>query len=247
LVYELAPDLHVEEATVRFCGFRIQTRMAVVVLPGARLLLYSPVWLTPQLGAELARLGEVAYVLSPNKIHNLTLAAYAEAYPQAQIHAPPGLAERRPALRIDAVLGDEAPPAWRDHVDQALTAGNVFFSEAVLLHRPSRTLLVGDLVENFDASTASVVGRAFARLFGVGREPVASPELRLYTLDADAAARALARIASWDFERIFLCHGRLVTEHAKEVFARVGEGVVRAARGRSRAARALLRRLAAWQ
>lgn len=246
-MYALADELYVEEATIRFYGFRLRTRMAVVVLPQGRLLLYSPVWLTDTLRSELAQLGEVAFVLSPNKIHNQTLAAYAEAYPAAEIHLPPGLAERRPELRVTAVLGDEAPPAWRDRLDQVLTGGNVFFSEVLLFHRPSRTLLVGDLVENFDASTASPLARAAARLFGVVSAPVASPEFRLYTHDADAAARSFERAARWDFQRIFLCHGALIEEDAKGTFQRVTEGVLRAARGRSRATRFCLRQLARAQ
>jgi hypothetical protein len=246
-LYRFAEDLYLEESTVRFYGFRVQTRMAVVVLPGGRLLLYSPIWLTPQLGAELERLGEVAYIVSPNKIHNQTLAAYARSHPRARIHAPPGLAERCPDVPVGATLGDEAPPAWREQLDQVLTRGNVFFAEAVLFHRLSRTLLVGDLVENFDESTASRLGRAAARLFGVGGRPVASPEFRFYTHDADAAAQSFARIARWDFERIFLCHGALVSEDARRVFQDVTDGVVRSARRRTRASRWLLRGLAAVQ
>lgn len=246
-MYEFAQDLYVEESLIRFYGFRLQTRMAVIPLPQSRLLLYSPVGLTRQLRSELERLGEVAYILSPNKIHNQTLPAYADAYPSAEIHASPGLIDRCPDLPITGTLGDEAPPAWRDQIDQALTAGNVFFSEVVLLHRPSRTLLVGDLVENFDESTASVFGRAGARLFGVGRQPIGSPEFRLYTHDAQAAAQAFARIARWDFDRIFLCHGSLISEEAKQVFQLVTDGIVRSARRRSRASRWLLRRLATVQ
>jgi hypothetical protein len=221
--------------------------MAVVLLPGGRLLLYSPVWLTPQVSSELERLGEVAYILSPNKIHNQTLRAYAQAYPEAEIHVPPGLINRCPELRVSGTLGDEAPPAWRDQMDQALTSGNVFFSETVLLHRPSGTLLVGDLVENFDESTASVLGRAVAHLVGVGRQPVASPEFRLYTHDSEAAARTFERIVSWDFDKIFLCHGGLIPEDGKHVLELVIDGVLRSARGRTRASRWVLRRLASMQ
>jgi hypothetical protein len=221
--------------------------MAVVLLPGRRLLLYSPVWLTPHVASDLERLGDVAYVLSPNKIHNQTLQAYAEAYPEAEIHAPPGLAERCPDLRITATLGGEAPRAWRDCLDQTLTSGNVFFCEAVLLHRASRTLLVGDLVENFDESTASVLGLAVARLFGVGGHPVASPEFRFYTHDSKAAQGSFERIAAWDFDRIFLCHGSLITTEVGPALRGATDSVLRVARGRTRAARWLLRKLASLQ
>ena len=244
---QFADGIYIEEAVVRFYGVQLQTRMAVVLLPLGRLLLYSPIWLTPALRSELERLGQVAYILSPNKIHNQALRGYAEAFPKAEIHAPPGLAERCPDLRIGRTLEDEAPPEWRDTLDQALTAGNVFFSEAILLHRASRTLLVGDLVEYVDGSTLSGFGRAAARLFGVGSEPVGSPEFRLYTHDPDLAARAFARIEAWDFDKIFLCHGRLITEDAKRVLKRVTDGIQQASQQRTRASRWLLRRMASLQ
>lgn len=239
--------LHVAEGRVRFYGFRLRTRMAAVALAEGRLLLYSPVPWTPELDRQLAALGRVAFLLAPNKIHNQTLAEWCRRHPDAELHAPPGLPERRADLPVKAVLGDEVPAAWRDELDLALTRGNVFLSEALLLHRRSRTLLCGDLVENLDASTASPLGRAAARAFGVGSHPVASPEHRLYTHDADSAARAFERVQAWDFGRIFLCHGGLVTRDAKEVFDEVTEGVLSAARRRSRASRWLLRRLAALQ
>lgn len=244
---QFAEDVYTEEATIRFYGFQLQTRMAVVLLPQSRLLLYSPIWLTPQLRSELDQLGRVAYILSPNKIHNQTLRSYAEAFPEAQIHAPPGLAERCPDLRIDGTLENHAPREWRETLDQALTAGNLFFSETVLLHRASRTLLVGDLVEYIDTTTVSGVGRAAARLFGVGNEPVGSPEFRLYTHDADLAARAFARIQAWEFDKIFLCHGRLITHDAKNALESVTEGILRAAGARTRPARWALRRMASLQ
>jgi hypothetical protein len=221
--------------------------MAIVRLPGQRLLLYSPVWLTPRLHGELQELGEVRYILSPNKIHSQTLPAYADAFPRAELHAPPGLVERRPDLRVTATLSDRPPDDWSQELDQALTAGNVFFSEAVLFHRSSRTLLVGDLVENLDESSTTRWGGALARLFGIGREPVASPEFRLYTHDAEVAATAFARILSWDFDRIFLCHGALITENARRILQHVTSAVVHTAQRRTRASRRLLRGLASLQ
>lgn len=244
---ELAPDLFVEESTVRFYGVRLRTRMAVVRLEGSRLFLYSPVFLTPAVRSDLSRLGDVTFVVSPNKIHHQAWPAYQEAYPGARFLAPPGLPERRPDLRFDGVLGDAPESGWEGALDHVLTAGNVFFSEAVFFQRSTGTLLVADLVENFDEHTASRLGRGLAALFGVGSRPVASPEFRLYTHDAEAAEAAFARIRAWPFHRIFLCHGALIERDAPAVFAGVCRGVVEAARRRGRISRWLLRRLAGLQ
>ena len=221
--------------------------MATIRFRDGRLLLYSPVFLTPALRQELDRLGRVAFLVSPNKIHNQTLAAYRDAFPEAALHAPPGLPERRPDIRFDAVLGNETNPAWSEELDQALTAGNVFFTEALLLHRRSRTLLVGDLIENIDEHTLSRIGRSIAALFGVPSRPAASPEFRFYTHDAGAAATALDRVREWPFERIFLCHGGLIERDAKAVFEAVSRELVGKAQRRGRLTRALLRRLADLQ
>jgi len=176
---EFANDLFVAESSVRFYGFRIQTRMAAVRLDGGRLFLYSPVSLTQHLRDELARLGEVAFIVSPNKIHNLTLAQYREAFPAAKLLVPPGLPERRPDLRVDGVLSEQALESCSPELEHILTGGSVFFSEALFFHRPSRTLLVGDFVEKIGPGIVSPAARAAARLFGVRQQAMASPEFSL--------------------------------------------------------------------
>lgn len=246
-MYEFADGVFVEDSSVRFYGFRIQTRMAVVSLPGRRLLLYSPVSLSSSLREELGALGEVACVVSPNKIHNLTLAAYRDAYPEARFCAPPGLPERRPDLNFEVVLTEEPEGAWQPELDHVLSQGNLFFSEALFFHRRSRTLLVGDFVENFDRDTASGPARAVARLFGVRARPMASPEFRFYTCDAEAAKRSFDRVRRWDFARIFLCHGRLIEVDAKAVFDDVCRELLEEVRARSRLARSLYRQIARFQ
>jgi hypothetical protein len=221
--------------------------MAVVRLPDG-LLLYSPLAPTEELRTELASLGPVAWLVSPNKIHNQTLAACRAAWPDAELVAPPGLRERRPDLEFDRVLGvGPPPPGWAGELDVALTGGNVFFSEALLLHRSSRTLLTGDLVENIGPGTASAMARAAARIFGVRPRPMPSPEFRYYTHDAAAAADALAPVLGWRFERIFLCHGDLIEAEAPAVFRSVSEELLTVARGRGAPARAFFRTMARWQ
>jgi hypothetical protein len=221
--------------------------MAAIRLSDGQLFLYSPVFLDPELRARLDRLGTVAFVVSPNKIHNLTLAEYRDSYPHARLYAPPGLPERRPDLSFDAVLTDTPEPPWQQELDQALTQGNVFFSEALFLHRRSRTLLVGDLVEDIQRETASGLARAAASLFGVRPRPMASPEFRFYTHDPEAAEAALSRVKRWEFERIFLCHGRPIVSDAQQVFEEVCDELIEETRRRGSFRHWLLRQLAKAQ
>ena len=244
---EFVPGIHLVESSVRFYGFRIQTRMTVVQLSDSRLLVHSPVALDAAIRRDLDSLGEVGFVVSPNKIHHLSIGEYADAYPRAKVFASPGLPERRPDLTFEGVLGDQPDPGWAADLDQAEIRGNVFFAEIVFLHRSSRTLIVADLVENLDRETASRFGRALARLFGVGSTPVASPEHRLYTSDVEAAAESLERLRSWDIERIVLSHGGLIESDGRAVLNAVGEELLSRVRRRSNASKKLLALLARLQ
>jgi hypothetical protein len=244
---EFVPGIHLVESTVRFYGVRVQTRMTVIRLSDSRLFVHSPVGLDAAIRRALDALGEVAFIVSPNKIHHLSIGEYIDAYPGAKTFASPGLPERRPDLSFDGVLGDQPDPAWATELDQAEIRGNIFFSEIVFLHRASRTLLVTDLVENFDRGTASALGRTLARLFGVGSEPVASPEHRLYTSDARAAAESFERIQSWDFERIVLSHGSLIESDGRAVMKAVGEHLLGQVGRRSTPAKKILAALARLQ
>jgi hypothetical protein len=244
---EFADEVFVEESSVRFYGFLIQTRMAVIRLSGNRLFLYSPVPLRSGLRDEIERLGHVAFIVSPNKIHNLALTEYRAAYPQAKFFAPPGLPERRPDLSFDAVLSGQPIQDWSAELEYVLTKGNLFFSEAFFFHRSTRTLFVGDFVERMGPGVASAFALAAARLFGVRPHPMASPEFRFYTENAEALRESIAQVLRWPLERIFLCHGELVSAGGREVFSQVGESVLRELEARGPVARFLFRQIAKAQ
>ena len=215
-------NLWYTEGTVRFYGVLIQSRMAVSKLDGDALWVWSPLPMTEEIAGTLDDLGRVAHIVSPNKIHNQGLDSFHIRYPDAKLWASPGLRERRPELEYAGVLADRPEAAWSEHVDQRLTAGNAFFSEAVFFHRASRTLIVADLVENISRHTVpSRTGRRLAKLMRIYGRALPSPEFRMYTFDAEAARRKLDEINAWPFERILLAHGDLITENAHEVFQKV--------------------------
>ncbi len=130
-------------------GFRYPTRMAVVRLTGGGLLVWSPVGLDDDLAAELAVLGEVAVLVAPNSLHDLHLAQWRSAFPTARLYAAPGVAAKRADLRIDVELGAAPPGDWPADLDYVLMAGNAITTEAVFFHRPSRTVLFTDLLQQF--------------------------------------------------------------------------------------------------
>lgn len=143
------PDIWtVEGDPVRLLTIPFTTRMTIVRLPGGGLWMHSPVAPARARALAIGALGELRHVVAPNRFHNLFVGPWLEEHPDATSWAGPGLAERCPQLRVDHVLTDEAPAAWREVIDQVVFRGSRFIEEVMFVHRPSRTLIVTDLIQN---------------------------------------------------------------------------------------------------
>jgi len=209
-----------EGPTVSFFGFPYPTRMAVARLSDASVWVWSPVALTPELAKEVEALGPVRHIVSPNKLHHLFLRQWFERWPDARVHAPPGLARKKPALRFDAELGDGPDPAWAADIDQAIFRGSLALEEAVFFHRASRTAIFGDLIQRFPESQVSGWKGALMRLDGlVGKNGSTPREWRASFLRRGPARAARERVLGWKPERLLIAHGECAQSGATEIVA----------------------------
>ncbi|HEX7689926.1 MAG TPA: DUF4336 domain-containing protein [Burkholderiaceae bacterium] len=203
---------------VSFYGFPYPTRMAVVQLASGALWVWSPVALTDELAAEVAALGPVRYIVSPNRLHHLFLSAWARRWPEARLYAPPGLAAKRPDLHFHGELGDTPDPAWAQDIDQAVFRGSFALTEVVFFHARSRTAIVGDLIQRFDTSTLSAWKGLLLKLDGLAGEHGSTPrELRITFLRRGAARAARDKVLGWQPEQLLIAHGRCVQGGATPV------------------------------
>lgn len=212
----------VEGPVVRFLGaFPYPTRMVVARLAGGDLWLWSPIEWSAALAEALSTLGPVRHLVAPNKIHHLFLSGWVERFPEARLHAAPGLARKRRDLHFDTELGDAPDPAWDGEIDQVVFRGSLFMEEVVFFHRPSRSALVCDLIQRFDASTQSGWRGALMRLDGlVGADGSTPREWRASFLRRGAARRALATALDWNPERLLIAHGELPRENGRAALER---------------------------
>jgi len=216
------PSLYVADGpAVPFFGFPYPTRMAIAQLRDGSLWVWSPIALTPELERAVESLGPVRQIVSPNKIHHLFLKEWAEKWPEAVLHAPPGLARRRPDLRFDAELGDAADAAWADDIDQVIFRGSIALDEVAFFHRPSRTAILGDLVQRHDPERMKGLKGMLMRLDGLVGENGSTPrEWRASFLRRGAARAARTRLLAWNPERLLIAHGACAQQDAGEILTR---------------------------
>ncbi len=211
---ECGTDLFVSEQALRFVGLEIGTRMTVVRLRDSQLFVHSPVRLDAALRARIEALGQVRFVVAPNRFHHLFVGEWAAAYPEAELYAAPGLAEKRKDLAFHGVLGDAPPPGWEGQLEQCFVEGFPLINEVVFFHPASRTLLACDLA--FQASPELPTStRAFLRLAGVRGFGPTHLE-RLLLRDRSAARRSFERVLAWDFDRVVVAHGGVLERGGRE-------------------------------
>lgn len=211
---ELGPGIWLHESP----GVPAVDSRAIVRLSSGGLWIHSPPMLTPDLKDELAALGTVEAIVAPNNTHSQFIEAWRDAYPDSRCYVARGIPVKRPALERFELIEDVAVKRWPDDFDIAVMHGVPLFDECVFLHRPSRTLIVTDLIQHYPPHT-SLLGKFFFGPIGYKGLCQAPPILFDFIVhDRQALMNFLDVISQWQFDRIVVTHGTCVEQNAKEVF-----------------------------
>jgi hypothetical protein len=194
-------------------GLRVSSRMTVVRLHNGALWLHSPVPLSAEVCAQLRALGDVKYIVAPNKMHHLFLSACTEAFPNAQLFGAPGLRKKRPDLPMLHELQRIAEPQWAQDLSQTFFGGMPIGNETVWFHKPSKTLIVTDLLQLWKGDLP-FASRAFAMLTGVSKQLSVPRTVRLAIKDKAAARASAEQILQYPFERVVVAHNAIVEDNA---------------------------------
>ncbi len=211
---------------IKYAGTRFDARMTVIRLRGGKLMLHSPCEISEPLKRALAGLGDVAYIVAPGTYHYMYVPSAQAAFPGAETFICPGIERKRPGLKFDSLLGDTAPEAWAEEMDQVLVRGNSWIWEVAFFHRATKTLILTDVVENFTDTTSHTnwaLKLWFKWVFRMWNTPKPAPEYQLGWNDKEAARASLRRILEWDFERVIVAHGDPIESNAREIVTKAWE------------------------
>lgn len=188
------------------------TRCTIVRLENGDLWIHSPTWLAEGLRAELHALGPVRHLIAPNWLHYVNIADWQVAFPDAISYAAPGVSERAAkrgqTLRFDCTLDQGAEVPWEHQIDQMIVQGSKRHREVVFFHRRSSTLILTDLIENFETAKLPPWVRPLVWLAGIddtdGKMP---PDMRL-AFRKTPLAESVESMIAWQPQRLILAHGR---------------------------------------
>lgn len=192
----------------------IPIRATVIRLPGGEMLIHSPSRLTPDLRRQIEEIGPIRHLVAPNIAHWTFLKDWQQQAPDAVTWAAPGLRKRaqvkKSGVRLDRDLGDDTAPGWPSDLEQIGVPGAAGFCEIALHYRPSRTLILTDLVLNLEREKLPLPLRPFAAAAGIlapdGRAPAyLRAAVKLGGKPAQEAGRRLVALRP---DRVIFAHGQ---------------------------------------
>lgn len=212
----LAENLWLLRYPLRMLGVDLHRNVTVIRLRGGALVIHSTGPFTLEDAAHITSLGKPGWILDTMLRHDTFARRGRETFPDAAYLAPEGFS-KEVGFSTGPLL--PAPAEWGDEIEVVRLEGVPSMEEHAVFHRPSRTLIVADLLFNFGPDAPAWT--RFLMWFAVGakHDPGMARSMRLTAKDKAALRRSLAVVEAWDFDRIIVGHGDLVETDGKRRFS----------------------------
>jgi len=220
------------EYSVRFLGMVLFARTTIIKLDNGELIVHDPCIIDDAIKNEIDSLGEVKFIIAPGSFHHLFVTDFQAEYPNAETYLCPGLERKRPDITFDWILGNKPDPRWNGTLEQVLIQGTRYIWEVAFFHRPSKTLILVDLLENIGDDYGHKAGWLlqfwWRFVFGMWNTPKAAPEYQLGWGNKNIVKSGLNKILAWHAERVILAHGENIEENVNIVLSTAWKRILNA-------------------
>lgn len=213
------------ERPVWFSGVRMRSRTTVVRLAGGALWVHSPCAPSDEVCAALDALGEVRWIVVPNRFHHLETPATAARYPNAVVVGPKSAVARNPQVSLAMGAHDPAYVRATPELTSIQLNGVPFLDETVFFHPASGSLIAADLLISACARD-HWTWRFAARIWGRYEKFRTPPDVRWNTRASAGAAESIAQLSALAIERILVAHADPLTDRPVQQLAEAWEFAV---------------------
>ncbi len=206
-MHRVAENLWTLHYPLKVLGTNHGRTTTVIRLESGKLVLHSMGPFTEADVAAIREEGEPAWLVEAMLLHDTFAADGRRPFPTLPFLGPPGFSDV-----VKFPVGPLHPPPgeWRDEIVVIPLEGIPRLREHVVIHRPSRTLIVADLVFNFSAEEAGWDRFFHRHLAGIRRYPGTSRVFRLCVKDRATFQRSVRKVLDEDFDRIIPGHGEIL-------------------------------------
>jgi len=210
----VAPNVWLLTFPLKMLGADLRRNVTIIRLASGQLVIHSTGPFTEEDVTSIQTLGTPGWLIDTLLRHDTFAKEGRAAFPGIPYLAPVGFAEELP---FDTLPLLPAPTEWNAELLVLEIKGAPEFDEYVVLHIPSRTLIVTDLLVNFPDS-GHLWSDLLLRLATVHghHDPGMTRPFHKAVKDLPAFRTSVEEILTWDFDRIIVGHGDVIEEGGKE-------------------------------
>ena len=208
---------------VRDTGAYFTTRMTIVKLSNGAIWISSPVPVSFATLKAISELGDVRYLIAATPRHIWRLDSWHTLFPKAELWAsrPTLFTLRKGDLPISGYLTDTPADAWSDDFEQLEFKGNPLLSEVLFFHPSTHTVLLDDIIMRNPVMEGKPVTNLIFKLGGVQYpDGGVTMDMKMTFINRSLARQSLARLLSWDFDKLIIAHGPCIESDAKQYIKR---------------------------
>jgi len=227
VVREITPELVTfSRPFSRFLGwFPVGGRSTAIKLSSGDIWVLASTPFNNETKVAVEKLGTVKYIVAPNVDHHFFLTEWKKNYPEAKVIGVETLAAKKKSepWTFDEVYKPDSENKFGFEADiDAVYFSGFSKKDVAWLHKPTKTLIVADLIFNLPATEQFSLSKRRKTGF-------LTKKLRPYTefhksfiwgesKNKAAMAKDAKTVAGWDFERIIPCHGDTIETDAKQAW-----------------------------
>ena len=190
----------------------------VMRLPDGDLVIHSAAPMGAEDVTAIRALGTPRWLMEGSRMHDTFASTLRKAFPEATYLLPPRFPLTAEALApAERLRAAALPEAWAGEIEIERVKGIPAVEEHVVWHRPSRTLILSDLVFNLALSADEKVPFFLRWVSGIKVFPATSRLVKLATKDRGAVAKSVERLLSWEIDRVVVGHGEIMADNAKDL------------------------------
>lgn len=212
---ELAPNILLQRHALKLAGCNLGRVVSIIRLASGKTVVHSTANFLGEHIAEIREVGEPGWLVEATNCHDTFARAGRTAFPEIPFLTPSGF---KGAETLGATPFIHAPPEWAGELELIEICGMPKLREHVVFHRPSKTLIVADLLFNLPPEAGRWTLGFMRAMAGMREYPGMSRLFRLCIKDRAAFVASMREIAALDFERIVVAHGEPIVVNAKREF-----------------------------
>ena len=151
-------------------------------------------------------MGQVSWVVVPNRWHHIHAAAMKARYPDAQVIGPASANLRNKSVALDVAIDDQRLASLIPELSPLALRGVPFLDETLFFHAETRTLIGADLMMCGCPADHWTVALGFSRVWPVSALQGEPGCALAYARRTDRTKASLEEIAKLPLERILVAH-----------------------------------------